>query len=172
MNLGGERVAESAEEKIMRNLKTIEEWALQGMSQKDMAECLGVGESTFRKVKKQNVALLAVLKQCANTRKKIEEEQVKSVERSVFERAKGYEQEVTRFFKVKRKGVDEKGNKYEIEEVVERVEVERVPADIGAAKFFLMNKAKETWQDNPYKVENDKAMLKMKKNEHKRLMSD
>lgn len=70
---------------------------------KEMAECLGIGDSTFRKLKKQNVALLAVLKKSANTRKNMLEQQVKEVEHSLFERAKGYDEEKSYFFKVKEK---------------------------------------------------------------------
>ena len=63
--LRGENMAETAEQKIMKSLKTIEEWALQGMTESEIAELLGVGYSTFRKIKRQNVALLALLKHCA-----------------------------------------------------------------------------------------------------------
>ena len=162
-------VAKTSEEIVMENLKTIEEWALQGMSQKDMAECLGIGESTFRAIKSKNVALLAVLKKSAKTRKNLIDGQVKEVEKSLFERAKGYDEEKSYFFKVKKKGTDDNGNKYEHEDVIEKKTIEHVPADIGAAKFFLTNMAKKVWQDNPHKVENDKEALKIKKDEIKRL---
>ncbi|MHC1749461.1 MAG: hypothetical protein AB9856_14410 [Cellulosilyticaceae bacterium] len=161
-------MAETSEERVMNNIKTIEEWALQGMSQKEMAECLGIGESTFRKIKGQNVALLAVLKQCANTRKKVGEEQVKSVEHSLFERAKGYEYTEEVAIKVKEEYYNSDGKKCSKEhiKIVERVV--HVPADIGAAKFFLSNRSKKMWQDNPHKVENDKENLKLKKEELKK----
>lgn len=64
------------------------------------------------------------------------EQQVKEVEHSLFERAKGYDEEKSYFFKVKRKGTDEEGNKYEVEEVIEKKAIEHIPADISAAKFF------------------------------------
>ncbi|MDU6360276.1 MAG: hypothetical protein E6590_09930 [Clostridiales bacterium] len=158
-------MADSAEDRVMQNLRTIEEWALQGMSQKEMAECLGIGESTFRKIKKQNVALLAVLKQCANTRKKILEEQVKSVEISLFERAKGYEYTKKVPIKVKEEYYNEEGKKCTSERVEMVEEIVHVPADIQAAKFFLQNRAKKAWQDNPHKVENDREVLKLRKKE-------
>lgn len=149
----------------MNNLKTIEEWALQGMSQKDMAELLGMGYSTFRKIKQQNVALLALLKNCANQKKKIEEEQVKQVEESLYKRAIGYNYKESTPVKVKREVIDEDGNKLTIEEV-EVVEVTKhSPADINAAKFFLLNKAKKVWSNDPNKLEIDKENLKLKKKE-------
>lgn len=158
-------MADSAEERVMQNLKTIEEWALEGMPQKEMAECLGIGESTFRKIKKQNVALIAVLKQCANTRKKVIEEQVKSVEVSLFERAKGYNYTKQTPIKVKEDYYNKDGKKCTKETVVMAEEIVHVPADIGAAKFFLQNRAKKAWQDNPHKVENDRETLKLRKKE-------
>lgn len=168
IKMGGEKMADSAEDRVMQNLKTIEEWALQGMSQKEMAECLGIGDSTFRKIKKQNVALLAVLKQCANTRKKIQEEQVKSVEVSLFQRAKGYEYIEKVPIKVKEEYYNKDGKKCSSERVEIVEKTVHVPADIGAAKFFLQNRAKKTWQDNPHKVENDKKILALKEKEAKK----
>lgn len=161
-------MAKTSEEIVMENLKTIEEWALQGMSQKEMAECLGIGESTFRKLKRENVALLAVLKKSANARKNMLEEQVKSVEYSLFERAKGYEYTKETPIKVKEEHYNDDGKKCVVERVVIAKETVHVPADITAAKFFLVNRAKKVWQDNPHKVENDKEMLKIKKDEVKR----
>lgn len=163
--LGGENVQKTNEEIILENLKTIEEWALQGMSQKEMAELLGMGYSSFRKVKSENLALLALLKQCANTRKKIEEEQVKSVEVSLFERAKGYNVPKQVITKVKETYYDDNNQKCTKEDVVVTEIIEHVPADIQAAKFFLVNRAKKTWQDNPHKVEADKENLKLRKKE-------
>lgn len=158
-------MADSAEDRVMQNLKTIEEWALQGMSQKEMAECLGIGESTFRKIKNKNIALLAVLKQCATARKKVAEEQVKSVEASLFQRAKGYEYIEKVPIKVKEEFYNKEGKKCTIEKVEIVEKTVHVPADVGAAKFFLQNRAKKVWQDNPHKVENDKENLKIKKQE-------
>lgn len=165
IKLGGENVADSAEERVMQNLKTIEEWALQGMSQKEMAELLGIGESTFRKIKKQNVALLAVLKQCANTRKKIMEEQVKSVEVSLFQRAKGYDRIEKVPIKVKEEYYNENGKKCSVERVEIVEKIIHIPADVQAAKFVLINKARKEWLDNPHKVENDREVLKLRKKE-------
>lgn len=165
IKMGGENMADSAEERVMQNLKTIEEWALQGMSQKEMAELLGIGESTFRKIKKQNVALLAILKQCANTRKKIMEEQVKSVEVSLFQRAKGYDRIEKVPIKVKEEYYNKDGKKCSIERVEIVEKVIHIPADVQAAKFVLTNKAKKEWLENPHKVENDREVLKLRKKE-------
>lgn len=163
--LRGENMAETAEQKIMKSLKTIEEWALQGMTESEIAELLGVGYSTFRKIKRQNVALLALLKHCAKLKRDTIKTQVEQVERSLFERAKGYDYETTENIKVKQTGYDEKGKKWEKETIETIPKKVHVPADIQAAKFFLINAAKKKWQDNPHKVEIDKKNMKLKEKE-------
>ena len=105
-------MSETAEQKIMKCLKTIEEWALQGLTEAEIAELLGIGYSTFRKIKKQNVALLALLKHCAMVKRNTLKTQVEQVEHSLFERAKGYDYEITDYIKVKQTGYDDKGKKW------------------------------------------------------------
>ena len=83
----------------------------------------------------------------------------------MFERAKGYEVIEKIPVKVKRNYTDENGNKCSEEQVVIVEQTKHVPADIAAAKFFLLNKAKKVWQDNPHKVENDKKLLALKEKE-------
>ncbi len=158
-------MAETAEQKIIKSLKTIEEWALQGLTEAEIAELLGIGYSTFRKIKGQNVALLALLKHCAMVKRNTLKTQVEQIERSLFERAKGYDYETTDYIKVKQTGYDDKGKKWEKEELQQVNKKIHVPADVQAAKFFLINAAKKKWQDNPHKVENDKKAMKLKEKE-------
>lgn len=155
----------TAEEIVMGNLKTIEEWTLQGMTQKEIAECLGIGESTFRKLKRENVALLAVLKKCANQKKKFQDEQVKQVEESLFKRATGYNIKEEVVTKVKDTYYDDQGHKCTKEDVIVSEVTKHIPADVNAAKFFLLNKAKKIWNNDPNKLEIDKENLKLKKKE-------
>ena len=63
---GGEEVASSNEKKIYENMKSLEEWAFAGLSQKEMAEMLGMAYSTFRDLKKKIPALSALLKKNAD----------------------------------------------------------------------------------------------------------
>lgn len=156
-------MAQKAEQKIMENMKTIEEWALQGLTEAEIAELLGMGYSTFRKIKSQNVVLLALLKHCAKVKRDTLKTQVEQVERSLFERAKGYEYETTEYMKVKQSGYDKNGKKWEKETLEPAVKKVHVPADVQAAKFFLINAAKKKWKENPHKVENDKEVLLLKK---------
>ena len=153
------------EEKIMNNLQSIEEWALQGISYKEMADMLEMSYASFRQIKAKNLALLALLEKCATKRKEVLDEQVKKVEESLYKRATGYNYTESVPVKVKKEIINEHGIKLNIEEVEVVTVNKHSPADITAVKFFLLNKAKKVWQDNPHKVENDKAMLKLKKKE-------
>lgn len=156
-------MAKTRKEIIQENLENIEKWAMQGMSEKEIAKILNVGYSTFRKIKGENIALEHILRCCATQKKNIQKQQLKKVEKSLFERASGYEVKETVPVKTKKIFFDENGNKH-MDEVVEVVEViKHIPPDVQAAKFFLINKAKKSWQDNPHKVENDRENLKLKK---------
>lgn len=141
---------------------------MQGMSKKEIAECLGIGYSTFREKINQNSGTLALFRKVAICKKDTIKNQIEEVEKSLYERAKGFDEEKTYFIKVKSKGVDDNGNSYEREEVLEKKAIEHTPADIQAAKFFLINMSKRVWQDNPHKVENDRESLKIKQKESER----
>lgn len=156
-------VSKTKEEIVQENLKTIEEWALQGMSEKEIAECLGMGYSTFRAIKSTNLALLALLKHCAMVKRNIAKSQIEDVELSLFQKAKGYDIEELVPIKVKNNYYDDNGKKCSEEKVVTAKVTKHYPADVQAAKFFLTNKAKRVWRDNPHRVENDKENLKLKK---------
>ena len=44
----------TAEEKILEKAELVAEWLRQGVAEKDIAGLLQIGESTFRKAKKEN----------------------------------------------------------------------------------------------------------------------
>lgn len=163
--LGGDIVAKTAEEKVMENLEIIEKWALEGVPQKEICKYLNIGYSTFGKIKRENIALLAVLEKSATYKRNREKEKNKNVEKSLYERATGYNYEIIENIKVKASGYDENGKKWEKEEIIEKPKKVHVPADIQAAKFYLLNRARKNWKDNPDKVENDKEMLELRKKE-------
>lgn len=155
----------TAEQIVQENLKTIEEWAIQGMSRKEIAECLGIGYSTFRAEINKSSGTLALFRKIAKSKKEANKNQIEAVEKSLFERAKGYEVIETVPVKVKKNYTDENGNKCSEEQVVIVEQTKHVPADVGAAKFFLTNRSKKEWQDNPHKVVNDAEILKIRKKE-------
>jgi transposase len=158
----------TAEQIIQENLKTIEEWALQGMSKKEIAECLGIGYSTFREKIAQNSGTLALFKKIAKMKKEMNKNQVEEVEQTMFKRAIGYNIKEEVVTKVKEVYFDDKNNKCSRENVIVSEVTKHIPADVGAAKFFLINRAKKVWQDNPHKVEHDKKLLAIKEKEAER----
>jgi hypothetical protein len=158
-------MAKPAEDRVMANLEIIEKWAFQGMTEKDMADCLEIGYSTFRKIKRRNVALSAILEQRNRLWRDRDRERVKQVEKSLYERAKGYDYDTIENIKIKNSGYDERGKKWEREEVIQVPKKVHVPADIQAAKFYLLNKSKKEWKENPHKVDNDRELLQLKKKE-------
>ena len=160
-------MATSNEEKIYENLKSIEEWALSGISQKEMAKLLDMGYSTFRDLKKKIPALSALLKKCADMVKAEKAKQVENVERSLYDRCLGYNAKVKKHIKVKKPAIgphgqvlcDETG-KAVMEEVLEEViDEQHVPADVGAVKFFLLNKNKADWKNDPERLAIEKKRL-------------
>lgn len=160
-------MAASAEEIILENINAIKEWALSGMAEREMAEMLGIAYSTFRKIKKSNMVLSAVLAEAKKHRTDILKGQVKSVEESLYKRCLGYNAEVRKNYKVKKVVFDkcgevifDKGGKAVMEETLEeRTEETHVPADITAVKFFLLNKARKEWSNDPEKIDIDKKRL-------------
>lgn len=160
-------MAKNNEEKIYENLKSIEEWAIAGISQKEMAKMLNISYSHFRDLKVKIPALSALLKKCADLLKEEKKKEVERVERSLFDRCLGYNADVTKHYKLKKPVRSEAGNilydesgKVITEEVLEEVtEKQHVPADVSAIKFFLMNKARKDWQNDPERLAIEKKRL-------------
>lgn len=164
---GGEKVASSNEKKIYENMESLEEWAFAGLSQKEMAEMLGMAYSTFRELRKKIPALSALLKNSADFLKAEQKKEVEKVEVSLLNRCLGYNADIKKHLKVKKpmQGADGKvltdaNGKVITEEVLEEVtEQQHVPADVGAIKFYLLNKAKDKWKENPDRLELEKKRV-------------
>ena len=159
-------MASKNEEEVYDNLKTIEEWAFMGVPEKDMAELLGMGYTTFRDLKKKIPALSAVLKKSADEKKKQKKKQVAEVEKTLLQRCLGYDADVKKHYKLKKPLRNEDGEivsiggKIVVEEVLEEVtETQHVPADITAIKFLLLNQAKENWKNDPDRLELEKKRV-------------
>ena len=163
---GGERVAKNNEEKIYENMKSLEEWAIAGISQKEMADMLDMAYSTFRELKKKIPALSALLKKCAEIRKAEKQKELEGVERSLLDRCMGYNAKVMKPQKLKKPVRDACGEimvvngKAVMEEVTEFViDEQHVPADVGAIKFYLLNKGRKDWKNDPEKLAIEKKRL-------------
>ena len=121
-------MASSNEKKIYENMKSLEEWAFAGLSQKEMAEMLGMAYSTFRKLKGEIPALSALLKKSADFLKAEQKKEIESVEVSLLNRCLGYNADIRKHMKVKKPmlGADGKiltdgSGKVITEEVLEEV---------------------------------------------------
>ena len=164
---GGEKVASSNEKKIYENMESLEEWAFAGLSQKEMAEMLGMAYSTFRKLKGEIPALSALLKKSADFLKAEQKKEVEKVEVSLLNRCLGYNADIKKHMKVKKpmqgangEVLTDANGKVITEEVLEEVtEQQHVPADVGAIKFYLLNKAKDKWKENPDRLELEKKRV-------------
>ena len=105
----------------------IKKMATCGMTDKEMAELLGVTEQTFNNWKKKFPEFFESLK---NWKMEADEK----VERSLFERACGYEHEEDKIFNANGKAL-----------VVSTIK--RYPPDPTAAIFWLKNRQPKEWRD-------------------------
>ena len=148
-------------------MESLEEWAFAGLSQKEMAEMLGMAYSTFRDLRKKIPALSALLKNSADFLKAEQKKEVEKVEVSLLNRCLGYNADIKKHMKVKKPMLGTGGEvltdangKVITEEVLEEVtEQQHVPADVGAIKFYLLNKAKDKWKENPDRLELEKKRV-------------
>ncbi len=129
-----------------------------GLSERDIAHNLGISKSTMENYKKAHLDFLGSLKRG-------KEVADSKVENALYKKATGYKYIEKQAIKVKNKYYDEKGKKVEKEDVVV-VDIEKVvQPDVAAMKFWLVNRQKGRWKDNPHKVQNDKEVLKLRKKE-------
>ena len=150
--------SDSFEELINNSLDKIESWVESGDTDKDIAEKLGIGYSTYRKYKANNVALKGAI---ATGKDKANQE----VEKSLLKLCKGYKyyEEVATKVKTETRKPD---GTVVIEEDVKISNVKKYKApELNAQKFWLINRKNKSWKDDPNKVENDKKLTKIKEKE-------
>lgn len=152
------KLAKSKWESVRKKLEQVEIWASMGLSEKQIAHNLGISKSTMENYKNAHLDFLDSLKRG-------KEVADSKVENSLYKKATGYRYREQQAIKVKESHYDDKGKKVEKEKVV-IVEVEKeVQPETAAMKFWLVNRQKARWKDNPHKVKNDNEMLKLKKEE-------
>lgn len=155
-------MAKSKWDEIKEKLETIELWASMGLSNNQIAFNLGISKDTFYRYKNQH----SDLSDCLKRGKSIADFKV---ENALYKKATGYTYKDVIAQKVKDIYYDENGHKCQ-KERLDTVEVEKeVPPDIQAIKFWLVNRMKGKWSDNPSKADIDKELLKMKKEEAERM---
>lgn len=145
-------------EHILKNLESIGNWSIEGVPEKEIARRLGVSDRTLRRYKKANLSV----KDSLNAGKK---NRCDEVEYALLKKALGYKYKEEQPQKVKKIYYDENGNKC-IEETIQIIQIEKVvPPDVQAQKFWLNNRKKTYWKDNPHKVKTDAELLDLRKKE-------
>jgi len=151
-------VAKSKWEDVSKRLGEVEMWASMGLSESQIAFNLGISRATLENYKRDHLDILESLKRGKN-------QADFKVENSLYKKATGYETKETVAAKVKDIYYDDKGNKCQKERLDTVEVVKEIPPDVTAIKFWLINRNKGRWKENPTKVEIDKALLELKKKE-------
>ncbi|APC41538.1 Xaa-His dipeptidase [Clostridium estertheticum] len=143
------------DEELESQLKLIVSMVKDGCSDKEIVGKLGISPSTWKRKKAQNKIIKDALDEILDNRNY-------EVEESLFKCCNGYfyyEEVVT---KVKEEVVGEN----DIVLTKEDVKISKVKkykaADIVAIKYWLNNKKKVVWKDDPHKVANDKKITGLK----------
>ncbi|GCD13181.1 Xaa-His dipeptidase [Clostridium tagluense] len=149
----------SNEDKIIEGLSIIETMVEQGATDKEIAAAVDVGYSTYRKYKAENVELKAIVSQG-----KVKKNQ--AVEQALYKNAIGYYYKEEIVTKVKNEELADDGVTILAKESVQISSIEKYKGpDLAAEKYWLNNKEKARWRDDPNKVDNDKKLTKLKEKE-------
>lgn len=145
----------SVDEIIESNLTQVISMLKDGCKDKEIIEYLGISRSAWKAKKKGNVKL-------RNAIEEVKEERNEAVEEALFKCCTGYHYYEEVASKVKEEVEGDNGTVLVKEDVkVTKVKKYKGP-DVVAQKYWLNNKKKAVWKDDPYKVENDKKITKIK----------
>ena len=136
------------EKQLKIKKKDIENWARRGCTKKEIATNLGVSKTTFETYEKKYSWLFDLIK-------KARFEAIEEVENSLFKAATGY------YYK-EYKAIKVKTGQYE--EEIKVVEIQSFkPPDTGAMCFYLKNRAKDKWAENPQSIDIQQQKLNLDK---------
>ena len=155
----GENMArKSVDEIIESNLTQVISMLKDGCKDKEIIEFLGISRSAWKAKKNSN----SKLKQAIDEVKEARNEQV---EDALFKCCTGYQYYEDVVTKVKEDILTDDGTVLVKEDVkISKVKKFARP-DVNAQKYWLNNRKKAQWKDDPNKVENDKKALKLKEKE-------
>ncbi len=149
---------QSIDEQLERDLDRIKSMVKNGLTDKEISEELGIGYSTWKNKKSQNKLIKAAIDEVKDTRNQ-------EVEEALFKNCKGYHYYEEVPTKVKEEVINEKGTVLTVEKVVVSTVKKWKPADLAAQKYWLNNRKKATWKENPNAVELKRKELKLKEME-------
>lgn len=145
----------SVDEIIESNLNQVISMLKSGCKDKEIIEFLGISRSAWKAKKGSNVKLKQAIDEAKDERNE-------EVESSLFNCCKGYNYYEEVVTKVKEEVQGEDGVVLIKEDVkISRVKKYRGP-DVNAIKYWLNNRKKAFWKDDPNKVELSKKELKLK----------
>lgn len=149
---------QSIDEQLERDLDRIKYMVKNGFTDKEISEELGIGYSTWKNKKSQNKLIKAAIDEVKDTRNQ-------EVEEALFKNCKGYHYYEEVPTKVKEEVINENGTVLTVEKVVVSTVKKWKPADLAAQKYWLNNRKKATWKENPNAVELKRKELKLKEKE-------
>lgn len=136
------------EKQLKKKKEEIENWAKRGCTKKEIAANLGISKTTFEAYEKKYSWLSGLIK-------KAQFEAVEEVENSLYKAATGY-------YYTEHQVVKVKTDQYR--EEVRVIEVQKFkPPDTGAMCFYLKNRAKDRWAENPQNIAIQQERLKLDK---------
>lgn len=149
----------SVKEIIDSSLKLIESMVEDNKTDKEIADKLEIGYSTFKKYKATNEDLKAVISDGKDKKNQ-------RVAQAVFKNAVGYTYWEEVATKVKNQELAEDGTTILEKESVVISEVKKYKGpDLAAQKYWLNNREKAHWKEDPHAVENNKKLTKLKEKE-------
>ena len=148
----------SVDEIIENNLTQVISMLKDGCKDKEIIEFLGISRSAWKAKKSNN----SKLKQAIDEVKEARNEQV---EDALFKCCTGYHYYEDVVTKVKEDILTDDGTVLVKEDVkISKVKKFAKP-DVNVQKYWLNNRKKASWKDDPNKVENDKKALKLREKE-------
>jgi hypothetical protein len=141
---------------VKPRLNEIKKWLEQGLFEKDIIKNLGVGKTSFEAYKKQYSELSELLI-------KGRENQNEEVINSLYKNATGFHYLEEQAFKCKEVYYDENDRRCEREEVKSLMVKKFKPPETEAAKYWLKNRDKKEWADNPHMIDLRREEFEYKK---------
>ena len=146
------------DEYLENAIDSIKTWVRDGITDKEISEKLGISYSTWKNKKAKN----KVIKDAIDEIKDIRNQEV---EEALFKNCKGYHYYEEVPTKVKEEVENEKGTILTVEKVVISKVKKWKAADLAAQKYWLNNRKKAVWKEDPNKVAYNNKIIKLKEKE-------
>lgn len=149
---------QSCDEYLENALDRIKTMVRDGITDKEISEKLGISYSTWKNKKAKN----KVIKDAIDEIKDIRNQEV---EEALFKNCKGYHYYEEVPTKVKEEVENEEGTILTVEKVVISKVKKWKAADLAAQKYWLNNRKKAVWKEDPNKVAYNNKIIKLKEKE-------